>query len=89
MVFVDVNILGGGGVSGVNGGGFDVVCINGGVVIVNNLDKFVGGKSGDIFLFYDNIGVVIYLKDSRRVMFVEDIKLLLLLLSSSFDFFIE
>lgn len=87
MVFVDVNILGGGG--GVNGDGFDVVCINGGVVIVNNLDKFVGGKSGDIFLFYDNIGVVIYLKDSRRVMFVEDIKLLLLLLLSSFDFFIE
>lgn len=87
MVFVDVDILGGGG--GVNGDGFDVVCINGGVVIVNNLDKFVGGKSGDIFLFYDNIGVVIYLKDSRRVMFVEDIKLLLLLLLSSFDFFIE
>lgn len=84
MVFVDVDILGGGG--GVNGGGFDVVCINGGVVIVN---KFVGGKSGDIFLFYDNTGVVIYLKDSRRVMFVEDIKLLLLLLLSSFDFFIE
>lgn len=87
MVFVDVDILGGGG--GVNGGGFNVVCINGGVVIVNNLDKFVGGKSGDIFLFYDNTGVVIYLKDSRRVMFVEDIKLLLLLLLSSFDFFIE
>lgn len=87
MVFVDVDILGGGG--GVNGDGFDVVCINGGVVIVNNLDKFVGGKSGDIFLFYDNIGVVIYLKDSRRVMFVEDIKLLLLLLLSLFDFFIE
>lgn len=87
MVFVDVDILGGGG--GVNGGGFDVVCINGGVVIVNNSDKFVGGKLGDIFLFYDNIGVVIYLKDSRRVMFVEDIKLLLFSLLFSFDFFIE